>query len=213
MFFKTGSTDVLEDRYPHISKCNDIMIEPTSLGLPKGIKRYDNASLLSFDLNKPKSKQVEWCSKNSYLIIPGPPRPLSVIEIHQVAKYFFCTTRNPWFASEDRVNNDRVESRWYIVRDGVLENSESRPMIDQMSLMRPKERLLNVAEVAWLEVISKINFKRFLLPSFSTRTSTVFMRDRNISVGGSKMSGISVSNSHDNNKSCRTIALQTQIIF
>lgn len=207
--FNGGS--LKENPYSHVPECKDLIIEPNRIGLPKGVKKYNPGILILLDLSRPKPKQIEWCSKNGYLIIPGPPQPMSLIEIHRVAKDFFCTRRNPWFAYEESVNKYKVESRWYVVRGSVVENSENKTLLEQVCLMRPKESMLNVAEVAWLEVISKINFKRFLLPTCSTRTNTIFMKDKNICIGGSKISGISVSNSHDNNKLCRTIGLLTEI--
>ncbi len=199
--------------YGNIPKCTDLILEPGKIGLPKGVKKYENATLTLLDLHRPKPKQIEWCSKNSYVIVPGPPKPMNLIAIHKMAGDFFCTRKNPWFAYEDSINKDRAESRWYIVRNSVLENSENKTLTEQMALMRHKETLLNMAEVAWLEIISKINFKSFLLPAYSTRTSTVFMKGRNICIGGSKISGISVSKCHDNTVKCRTIGLLTQLIL
>ena len=205
--------NIKKDLYSNIPECKDIIIRPNSIGLPKGVKKYSTGTAVLLDLSKPKSKQIDWCGKNGYLIIPGPPHPMSLIEIHRVAKEFFCTKSNPWFAYEDSINKDKAQSKWYVIRNNVIENSENKTLLEQVSLMRPKETLLNVAEVAWLEIISKINFKRFLLPTLLTRTSTVFMKDKNICIGGSKISGTSVSNSHDNKKLCRTIGLLTQIIL
>lgn len=154
---------------------------------------YTDDQLSQFGDTMPSQEVLEWCRDNGSMLIAGPNRPLSLLEIRSLKSDCFYSKRDCSYAEQAFAQNDKVETCWIMLRKEPVPQSTSKNWNGQQALLSEAEVTPNVAEVAWCVTTYKDVRNAYLLPSVYVRTSSLSSDGRRVLVGSFDASGLSVS--------------------
>ncbi len=63
----------------------------------KGVA-YTDDQLSQFGDTVPSQEVLEWCRDNGYMLIAGPSRPMSLLEVRSLKKDYFYSKEGGWYA-------------------------------------------------------------------------------------------------------------------
>ena len=121
---------------------------------------YSPSQLKYFSETLPSQDILKWCRTNGFMLIAGPPEPLSLLQIRDIAPWMFYLNNDGWYSGEKQnfSRKDIVASIWLILRKGILPNSTNKTWHEQQKLLPMEEYIPNVAELAWsLTTYKKVN--------------------------------------------------------
>jgi hypothetical protein len=134
---------------------------------------YTDEQLAQFGDTVPSQEVLEWCRDNGYMLIAGPNRPMSLLEVRSLKKDYFYSKEGGWYAEQTFAQNDKAETRWIMLRKEPVPQSTSKNWNEQQALLSDDEVTPNVAEVAWCVTTYKAVRNTYLLPSVYVRTSSL----------------------------------------
>lgn len=158
---------------------------------------YTDDQLSQFGDTVPSQEVLEWCRDNGYMLIAGPNRPMSLLEVRSLKKDYFYSKEGGWYAEQKFAEIDKVETRWIMLRKEPVPQSTSKNWNEQQSLLSETEVTPNVAEVAWCVTTYKAVRNTYLLPSIYVRTSSLDSGGRRVYVGIFGAGGLVVSDWRD----------------
>jgi hypothetical protein len=158
----------------------------------KGIV-YTDEQLAQFGDTVPSQEVLEWCRDNGYMLIAGPNRPMSLLEVRSLKKDYFYSKEGGWYAEQAFAQNDKAETRWIMLRKEPVPQSTSKNWNEQQALLSENEVTPNVAEVAWCVTTYKAVRNTYLLPSVYVRTSSLDSDGDRVRVGSFDAGGLIVS--------------------
>jgi hypothetical protein len=172
-------------------------------GLP-----YTAKQRLAFRLTLPPRDVLQWCHENDYVVVAGPNRPMSLLEVEgSFSSYFYDISRVPpgswvhenWLHSPDEkvVQNEKVETVWILVRKTAVPGSENQTWQDQVKLLSSVERVPRAVEVSWAVMVYKFVHDENLFEKGFVRTSTISADGLHVNVGGFGQYGFTVNNDYD----------------
>jgi hypothetical protein len=106
-----------------------------------------------------KEETITWLGKHDYIVLPGPSEAMNLLAIRKLAPTLFF--KNPdmesWYTDElvRFSREDVVQPGWMAIRRSVLPGSLGHTWDDQLSLLSPRERVPNAAEIAWAILVYK----------------------------------------------------------
>lgn len=156
----------------------------------KGIV-YTDEQLSQFGDTVPSQEALEWCRDNGYILITGPNRPMSLLEVLSLKKDYFYSAV---------AQNDKAETRWIMLRKEPVPQSTSKNWNEQQALLSEDEVTPNVAEVAWCVTTYKAVRNTYLLSSVYVRTSSLDSGGCRVSVGDFDARGLSVGSCWDDRR-------------
>ena len=166
--------------------------------LPTGDKlAYSDEQCRDFVDNLPPEEVIQWCQRNGFMVVAGPPRPLSLKEIEDLQR--FGEHYGGWYLDQHQrfSRRDQVEPGWLMLRKGLVPNSGGKTRPKQLQLISDTERVPNSAELAWGLTAYKATRHINLLRGVNARTSSLpFTEGYVVTVGmGSSriMGGIVIS--------------------
>lgn len=112
---------------------------------------YSDAQLIAFEITLPSPEVIAWIYHNRYMLVAGPPRTLSLLDVRSNDKDRFFTSSGGWYADADEPfsRDDIVGPVWLAIRKSSVPNSTDRTWSEQLALLSANERVPNVAEIAW----------------------------------------------------------------
>jgi hypothetical protein len=141
---------------------------------------YTHKQFSHLDDTAPNQRIIEWCRENGYVLVPGPNRPMSLVDVRRLNPEYFSER---FFCEEDWLPGvtpfahfEKVGVRWIAFRKEPVPGSAIRGWEDQLSLVLDCEAVPNVAEVAWCITTYKAVRGIRLFPNMFVRTSS---RDSN----------------------------------
>ncbi len=157
----------------------------------KGVA-YTDDQLSQFSDTVPSQEMLEWCRDNGYMVVAGPNRPMSLLEVRALRKDHFYSKEGGWYAEQAFVQNDKVETRWIMLRKEPVPQSTSKNWNEQQALLSADEVTPNVSEVTWCVTTYKAVRNIYLLPSIYVRTSSLDSDGDRVYVGHFDAEGLDV---------------------
>lgn len=148
-----------------------------------------------------------WCRDNGYMVVAGPNKPMSLLEVREMKSGYFYSKSGGWYSDQKFARNDKADTRWIIVRKEPVPGSTSKTWDEQQALLSDVEVTPNAAEVVWAITSYKAVRDIYLLPNIYVRTSSLgsdgyrvfvgYFDDGGLFVdrwdGGSRVSDVGVS--------------------
>ncbi|MFZ2682194.1 MAG: hypothetical protein WAZ14_03825 [Patescibacteria group bacterium] len=155
-------------------------IEASRPGLVYSLLQWQELS------NSVPSKEVlEWCRDNGFMLVAGPPRPMSLLEIHELDRGHLHSKEANWYAAESEAfaSYDKAACRWLMLRKEPVPDSIEKTWDEQQQLLSSLEVTPNVAEQVWGLAIYKAVRGVGLLRFVYVRTSSTDSDGNRVSVG------------------------------
>ena len=157
---------------------------------------YTEEQLEQFEQSLPSMEVLEWCRDNGYMLIAGPNRPMSFLEVRSLNKnYFYLRGSVQNFAEIDK-----AETRWIMLRKEPVQGSTSKNWSEQQALLSETEVTPNVAEVTWCVTTYKVVRNVYLFPRIFVRTSSLGPDGDRILIGGFGVGGLGVDDFGDDGR-------------
>jgi len=155
---------------------------------------YTDDQLAQFGDTVPSQEVLEWCRDNGYMLVAGPNRPMSLLEVRDLKRDYFYSKEGGWYANAKQkfAQNDKVETRWIMLRKEPVPESTSKNWTEQQALLSDVEITPNAAEVVWCVTTYKAIRNVYLLPSVYVRTSSLDSDGDRVYVGGFDAKGLYV---------------------
>ncbi len=118
----------------------------------------------------PCSKQaLEWCRDQGSILLPGPPEPLSLIEVWLLRKKDRIFGQFGLGPSPD----DTVKPLWYMLRKGPVPSATGCDFPAQQEMLSIVEDVPNAAECLWALTVYHAVTKGYPLKDCQLRTSSL----------------------------------------
>lgn len=133
-------------------------IDPTEIKI--GIT-YSEAMVAQLEKTMPSLEVFKWCKENHYMVVPGPPEELNIIDIMDLFgdKFFF---QEGEFKLRDYVDKgihkghatrDKVSGGWLIVNKNPA--FHGKKWEEQQKMLEPGEAAISAPEFCWISLIVK----------------------------------------------------------
>lgn len=167
----------------------------------KGIT-YTDEQIAQFGETVPAQEILEWCRDNSYMLVAGPNRPMSLLEIRTMKNGYFYSKKGGWYAEQKQKfsQNDKVETKWYMIRKDIVPESTSKNWDKQHSLISDAEFVPNASEFTWAITTYKAVRGIYLFGGIYARTSSLGSNGFRVYVGRFDGQGLVVSSDWDGDR-------------
>ncbi|GMQ95399.1 MAG: hypothetical protein BMS9Abin13_512 [Patescibacteria group bacterium] len=128
----------------------DDLITPKEIASIRGLT-YTEGQLKQFVRTLPSERLLRWLKENDYTLVAGPPKPMSLLDIHRVKPTLFSAKTGGWYAEKSELfsRKNTAKTRWLIIRKVPVPGSPMKTWNEQKMLLSAQERVPNVAEVVW----------------------------------------------------------------
>ena len=167
--------------------------------LRKGVN-YTEEQLAQFGETVPAQEILEWCRDNSYMLVAGPNRPMSLLEIRTMKNGYFYSKDGGWYADQNFSQKDKVETKWYMIRKNPVPESTSKNWEEQQPLISDVETVPNSAEFTWAITTYKAVRGVYLFGGIYVRTSSLDSDGGRVNVGIFDGKGLHVSRGWDGDR-------------
>lgn len=159
-------------------------ITPEEIASARGLT-YTGEQLAAFADTFPSEEVIRWCQANNFMLIVGPPNPLSLLEIRDLKPEYFYSKTGGWYAEEkQRFSRDqKVRPAWLALRKEPVSGSTSKTWEEQIALLSGVEYVPNDAEVEWALTTYKAVRDVYLLSNIYVRTSSLDSDGCHVRVG------------------------------
>jgi hypothetical protein len=159
---------------------------------------YKDDVLQHFIETLPSAEVLLWLRDNGFVLIAGPPLPMSLMEICELEYRLFYRKHggvinycyNEKFFLEDKIHTD-----WLMLKKTAIENSFGRMWDKQLELISEVEYVPNAPEACWGITTYKKICNTLLFPDIFVKTSSVSSRGSHVDVGDLEDEGIRVVHS------------------
>jgi len=181
-------------------------ISPEEVAKSRGGVVYTDDQLAQFGDTVPSQEVLEWCRDNGYMVVAGPNRPMSMLEIRDIRSDYFYSQKGGWYAEQAFARSDKADTRWIMLRKKPVPESTSKNWNEQQTLLGNDEETPNVAEVVWCVTTYKAVRNIYLRSSIYVRTSSLVSDGSHVGIGLFDAEGLHVNGWHDDNR-CDDIGL------
>lgn len=167
----------------------------------KGIT-YTDEQLAQFGETVPVQEILEWCRDNNIMLVAGPNRPMSFLEIRTMKNGYFCSKVGGWYAEQKQKfsKDDKVETKWYMIRKDIVPESTFKTWYKQHALISEIETVPNAPEFVWAITTYKAVRGIYLFGGIYARTSSLNSEGNRVSVGRFVDRGLIVVNDWDGSR-------------
>ena len=164
----------------------------------KGIT-YTDEQLAQFGETVPAQEILEWCHDNNFMLVAGPNRPMSLLEIRTMKNGYFYSKEGGWYAEQKQKfsQSDKVETKWYMIRKDIVPESTSKNWDEQHALISEIETTPNAPEFVWAITTYKAVRGTYLFGGIYARTSSLDSDGPHVSVGSFDDKGLGVGSGWD----------------
>jgi hypothetical protein len=116
---------------------------------------YDEQAIQGLMTSLPSKEVLESCRKNNFMVVAGPPRSLSFLEVLNTKPFYVPKYNRNRYSDDTRrgdhafTRNDKVDLGWLIIRKDVLPGSTGKTDEQLRDMVSSFEAIPNIAEVAW----------------------------------------------------------------
>jgi len=170
----------------------------------KGIT-YTEEQLAQFGETVPAQEILEWCRDNNHMLVAGPHCPMSLLEIRTMKNGYFCSKEDGWYAEQKQKfsQNDKVETKWYMIRKDIAPKSTSQNWDEQHALISDIEFVPNAPEFVWAITTYKAVRGTYLFGGIYARTSSLDSGGDRVRVGSFDGEGLDVRSGWDGRRDSR----------
>ena len=160
---------------------------------------YTDSQLNTFDETFPSQEVIEWCHDNNYMVVAGPNKSMSLLEIRDLKSEYLYSKTGSWYeeTKETFSRNDKTDTRWIMVRKDSVPKSTGKNWDEQQALLSEIEGTPNATEVVWAVTTYKAVRGVYLLSNIHIRTSSLDSDGGRVCVGNFGRRGLSVYNDSD----------------
>jgi hypothetical protein len=140
--------------------------------------KYSKVLLRQFEESLPSETVLWWSFANDYILVPGPPKPLSLMEIRNMEPDFFDQDNSAHWYTEEAISfsrNDKAKPGWIMLFQREL--SEGR-ISTKEDFFFGKEPTPNAAEAAWALIVYKKISDRWAYGGYGGSESYVMTSSR-----------------------------------
>ncbi len=169
-------------------------ISPEDITVARGLT-YTDEQLAAFGKTLPSQEALEWCKANGMMLVAGPPKEMSLLDIRTLKADHFYSKEGGWYAEKAQkfAKNDKAKSTWIALRKEPVAGSLGKNWSEQEALVTTPTVVPNAAEAVWALTTYKAVRDIYLLPSLYVRTSSVDSGGDHVYVGGFGAKGLDVS--------------------
>ena len=121
----------------------------------------------------PSKRVIEWLKRKEFMLIAGPPEPMSIKEIRDLnVKLFLDETKKSYEDIKKFFRQDKILAEWLMLRKGKVPKSTDKSFKDQVGLLSRNEYLPNASEIAWAITTYKEARDIFLFDDIYIRTAS-----------------------------------------
>lgn len=159
----------------------------------KGIT-YTDEQLAMFCETIPAQEILELCRDKNFMLVAGPNRLMSLLEIRDLENDYFYTKEGKWNIideSEDFINSDFVRIKWYMICKVPILTYKN--LDEQYKEIQEEQFVPNCAEFAWAITTYKAVRDIYLFSYSHARTSsrTKLLKDR-VTIGNFSKDGLRI---------------------
>ncbi|MBU0613827.1 hypothetical protein KJ766_00895 [Patescibacteria group bacterium] len=125
---------------------------------------YTDAQLAALVASLPDGEELEWCKRNDFVLVPGPPKSLTL-----------ACGKQPF-------RDDLVNPGWLMHAKNPVPNSAGKSWKEQLGLVDSPESIPNASELIWISWLHEAVKRIRLMEGVKLRTSSVSGTKRHIVV-------------------------------
>jgi hypothetical protein len=202
----TMDNETLKGRSYEIVKSilGDNLITPLEVAKVYNIS-YSFKQIRYFAETIPLAEDLLWCRDNNAILVAGPHKPMSLLDLRELNPELFCNGSGGWYGDYDErfSRYDKTAINWLMLRKIPVPGSIHKTWLEQCRLISSKERIPNIAETVWGIITYKKLRGVALLPTFFVRTSSVSSQGDHVHAGGFSIGGLYVDSVEDKNKNVK----------
>jgi len=152
----------------------DDFIGPEEIAAARPGVTYNRQQLKTFEDTLPVCEELVWLHDNGFMLVAGPPEPMSLLGIRELnPEYFFPKTRGWYYSERERFSRDeKATTKWLKLRKDPFPGSAGKSWEEQIALLTDVEYVPNDAEVEWGVTAYKAVRDIYLLPNVLVRTAS-----------------------------------------
>ncbi len=154
---------------------------------------YSNEQLAHFSKTVPTQEILQWCRDNNFILIAGPNRPISLIEVREINNKYFRRKEKAWYTNQKFSNEENVEPKWYMIRKYAAPYSTFKNWKEQELLISNDKFVPNAPEFVWAITIYRDLRGIYLFNEISIRTSSLDNDKDNVAIGLFNKEGLIVA--------------------
>ncbi len=170
----------------------DCLVTPVEIRSAVPGVAYDHDQISGCRDTMPSPDVLQWCAENQYMLVAGPPKPLSLIDIlHLWPDYFYSGPGACKFDPDDDpvASDDTAQFGWIGMRMGAVPGSMGKSKSAQCKLLDEVETVPNVAQALWATIVLQKVRKFELDLRIFVRTSSVNLDGNRVCIGGHGVRG------------------------
>lgn len=132
---------------------------------------YTDAQIMELNETVPDQEMLEWCHDNNCILVPGPNRPMSIIDIYETETNLDSSYIKKYL-DNSFVILQKVNPWWIMFRKEPIPGSELMSWGEIEKLISIRETIPSAVEVLWCVALYKAVRNEYLLKSKLIRTSS-----------------------------------------
>ncbi len=168
-------------------------ISPEEIATARGLT-YTDEQLAKFGDTLPVQEALEWCRDNGMMLVAGPPKAMSLLDIRAVKTDYFYSKEGGWYAESAQkfARTDKAETVWIALRKEPVADSLSKDWSEQSDLVAEPTVVPHPPETVWGLTVYKAVRGKYLLPNLYVRTSSIYSDGDRVNVGHFDAKGLDV---------------------
>ncbi len=156
---------------------------------------YTEDQLIKLGCRLPDQATLEALRDGGMMLVAGPPKSMSLIDVRAVKADFFFSKEGGWYSEKTQkfARNDKAEPVWIALCKEPVADSLSKNWSEQSELIVEPMTVPNAAEVIWVLTTYKAVRGVYLLPNLYVRTSDLDSDGGRVYVGNFDSDGLVVS--------------------
>ncbi len=159
-------------------------ISPEEIAKSRGVT-YTDDQLAKFGNTLPSQEVLEWCRDNGMMLVAGPPKAMSLLEVRELKNGYFYSKEGGWYSNDVQkfARNDKAETVWIMLRKEPVTDSLGKNWSEQSDLVVAPMVVPNAAEVVWAITTYKAVRGIYLLGDLYVRTSSLDSDGNHVCIG------------------------------
>jgi hypothetical protein len=124
--------------------------EQVARGWGEEVLTYTEDELQTLRKNIPSPEMISMCAEGGFILLPPPPKPLSLLEIRTLDPTLFHTMHGSWYETHSFASRDKTTSSgWMAIRKTPNAASFGHEFDEQRRTLLRYEVVPNIADAAW----------------------------------------------------------------
>ncbi len=175
----------------------DDLITPEEIMRSRDGVSYTRQQRSQFRETIPPKEVLEWGRDNGYMLVAGPGRPMSLLEIRELNRDYFYAQGRAWYEEFAFSQEKKVGPEWIMLRKEPAPRTFSKHWNDQLGTLTQNEAPATAVEVVWGLTTYKAVRDVYLLSSrIFTRTDDMVL-SRRVNLGHFDEDGLRLNNDRD----------------